>query len=154
MCFRRLPYPEEKVNYTQTIDNIDVDTIINTWIINYFVPIEYREWWRNTIIITVTNEINYPAQTWGGHLDIRPEYLNCGVIAHEQAHISYSLLTNEEKLEFSIIYNKEKSSPLIKLLYSKNKYGLTNDIEGHAEVYRYLGGKMPETLKKYYPKLF
>jgi len=40
------------------------------------------------------------------------------------------------------------------LLYAKNPYGLTNDIEGHAEVYRYIGEKMPEQLKRYYPMLF
>jgi hypothetical protein len=29
----------------------------------------------------------------------------------------------------------------------------TNIIEAHAEVFRYLGGKMPEQLKNYYPQL-
>ena len=48
----------------------------------------------------------------------------------------------------------KNSDPLIRLLYSKNAYGLTNDIEGHAEVYRYIGQWMPAQMKPYYPMLF
>jgi hypothetical protein len=46
------------------------------------------------------------------------------------------------------------SDPLIVFLYSRNTYGLSSVVEGHAEVYRYIGDKMPEKLKPYYPKLF
>jgi hypothetical protein len=86
---------------------------------------------------------------------IKPKWLNPGVIAHEQAHNSYALLTPAQKASFSTVYTPLKNTdPLIKLLYSKNAYGLTNDIEGHAEVYRYLGRQMPQQLVPYYPQLF
>jgi len=44
--------------------------------------------------------------------------------------------------------------PLIVYFFSINSYGLTSDIEGNAEVYRYLGDRMPGVLNKYYPRLF
>jgi hypothetical protein len=64
-------------------------------------------------------------------------------------------LTGEQKREFSAVYAPlKRKDPLIVYLYSINSYGLTSDIEGHAEVYRYICEKMPEALKIYYPKLF
>jgi len=100
-----------------------------------------------------------PAATWeaGGkrHLVIKAPWLNPGVIAHEQAHNSYALLNPNQKTAFASIYNSLKNTdPLIKLLYSINTYGLSTDIEGHAEVYRYIGQQMPAQFKQYYPKLF
>ncbi len=86
---------------------------------------------------------------------IQPKWLNPGVIAHEAAHYCYDLLSTSQIADFSTIYRALKDSdPLIRLLYSRNTYGLTNDIEGHAEVYRYIGQQMPIQLKPYYPKLF
>jgi hypothetical protein len=65
------------------------------------------------------------------------------------------LLTPAMKANFSAVYTTLKNTdPLIRLLYSQNTYGLTNDVEGHAELYRYLGEKMPEQLKQFYPKMF
>jgi hypothetical protein len=56
---------------------------------------------------------------------------------------------------FASLYTTLKASdPLIRLLYSRNTYGLTSDIEGHAEVYRYAGQQMPGQLKQFYPMLF
>jgi hypothetical protein len=100
-----------------------------------------------------------PAATWemGGRrfLAIKPQWLNPGVIAHEQAHNSYALLPPEGKAQFAAVYSRLRGvDPLICLLYSKNRYGLTNDIEGHAEVYRYIGQQMPADLKLFYPRLF
>lgn len=86
---------------------------------------------------------------------IRPEWANPGVIAHALAHVSYSLLTMKMKEDFSTVYTPLKNTdPLIKLLYYQNRFGLTDDIEGHAEVYRYYGDKMPDQLKQYYPYMF
>lgn len=154
-----LPHPEEKPDYSQTIENTSFADMQDKWFEVYNVPLQYRQYWRDKIIANVTNSIAYPAGTWEQnglrHLSVKPEWLNPGVIAHEQAHNSYALLTAEQKKEFSRVYNLLKNTdPLIKLLYSKNPYGLTNDIEGHAEVYRYIGEKMPRELKIYYPMLF
>lgn len=154
-----LPYPEEKPDYSQTLENTRAEITISLWLVKYNVPFEHWDYWKTKIVITVTNKISYPAQTWEQdnirHLAVKPEWLNPGILAHEQAHNSYALLDDEWKRGFNAVYASVKTTdPLIKLLYSINTYGLTSDIEGHAEVYRYLGNKMPEVLKEYYPKLF
>jgi hypothetical protein len=154
-----IPHPEEAPDYSKTVENTDLVSALNRWEIDYGVPESYRDYWKTKIIITLDVNLSYPAGTYEAdgvrHLTIRPEWVNSGIIAHEQAHNSYALLTAEQKVEFSTSYTAVKTTePLIVLLYSVNRYGLTSDIEGHAEVYRYLGGQMPEALKKYYPKLF
>ncbi len=154
-----LPYPEEKPDYSQTIDNVNISLVIDKWLLNYYVPSVYWDFWKTKIDIVVDPNYQYPAGVWEEngvrHMRVRPEYLNVGVIAHEQAHNSYSLLTDLEKQLFSTTYTPLKTTdPLIKLLYKTNTYGLTNDVEGHAEVYRYIGYDMPPTLKAFYPKMF
>jgi hypothetical protein len=139
-----IPHPEEAPDYSKTVDNTDLDSALNEWEINYNVPESYRDYWKTKIEITLDATLPYPAATYelGGirQLKVRPEWVNPGVIAHEQAHNSYALLTEEEKAEFSTVYTPIKTTDrLVVYLYSKNSYGLTNDIEGHAEVYRYLG---------------
>ncbi len=154
-----IPFPEENPDFSQTIGNVIVSNVINKWLIDYHVPLEFWDYWRTMIDIVIDIEIQYPAQSWEAdgirHIAIRPAWLNPGVIAHEQAHNSYALLGIELKALFSTAYTPLKTTDkFIKLLYSQNSYGLTSDIEGHAEVYRYLGNKMPDILKQYYPKLF
>jgi len=100
-----------------------------------------------------------PACTWTeNHIRVLAslaKWFNVGVIAHEQAHNSYALLSGFDKLMFALIYNCLRPfNSLIKQLYSQNQYGLTSNIEGHAELYRYLGEQMPSILMRYYPKLF
>ncbi len=165
MCvFKRLPYPEEKPDYSQTLESVSILRTIDKWLVDYKVPIEFRPHWLTRIQITVTNNISYPAQTWEEngvrHLDIRPEYLNSGVIAHEQAHNSYSLLSQEQRIGFFIAYQRLiKTDRLTKLAfqlvpYMQTTLGQNLDVEGHAEVYRYLGSRLPKELYQFYPKLF
>ncbi len=154
-----IPRPPEAPDYSQTLENVNLDSALDEWEIKYNVPITYRDYWKTGIIVTLDANLPCPAMTFEKdgmrHLTIRPEWVNPGVIAHEQAHNSYALLTEQQKAEFSTIYTTLKTTdPLIVFLYSKNSYGLTNDIEGHAEVYRYIAEQMPEVLKKYYPRLF
>jgi len=154
-----LPYPQESANYSQTVDNVNAPSVIVLWLNSYRVPTEFWNYWQTKIEITIDPNYYYPAATWEEngirHLTVRPEWLNAGVIAHEQSHSSFALLTDAEKQAFSLEYTPLKDTdPLIKLLYSTNYYGLTSDVEGHAELYRYLGDKMPQSLKRYYPKLF
>ena len=52
------------------------------------------------------------------------------------------------------LYNARKSDPLIALAWDTIPYMRTNDIEAHAECYRYVGQEIPDNLKPYYPKLF
>jgi hypothetical protein len=88
-------------------------------------------------------------------LAIKPQWLNPGVIAHEQAHNSYALLDTGQRTAFAAVYAAFKTTdPLITLLFSRNRYGLSSDIEGHAEIYRYIGQRMPGPMKQYYPRMF
>ena len=155
-----IPHPEEAADFSITVDNCNIDAVFNKWMLDYQVPAENRDHWRHAIEIEVTNNLDSPAATWDNprtgkrHLAVKPAYLNPGVLAHEQAHNSFALLTKKQKNEFSAAYAPLKTSdPLITYLYSINSYGKSSDIEGHAEMYRYLGEKMPGVLKKYYPKL-
>ena len=154
-----IPHPEETPDSSRTVSNTDLDAALDKWEIDYNVPEVFRDYWKTKIVISLDENLPYPAATYElngvRHLTIRPEWVNSGVIAHEQAHNSYALLTNEERANFSTTYTPLKTkNPLIVYLYSINSYGLTNDIDGHAELYRYLGEEMPEVLKQYYPKLF
>jgi hypothetical protein len=140
------------------MDNHNLDTVFNKWMRDYNVPEQYRDFWRNSIVIEVTDSVDV-ASSWDDngirHLAVNPKFLNPGVIAHEQAHNSYALLTDEQKEEFSVTYTPLKTTdPLIVYLYSINNYGLQNNVEGHAEVFRFIDEMMPEELKKYYPRLF
>jgi hypothetical protein len=153
-----LPHPEEPRNDAQTMANSDVQATLTRWMADWGVPSEWDAYWRSQIVISLKDDIPYPAGTYGQDgkrfLNVRPEWLNPGVIAHEQAHNSYALLSETDRIAFGQLHGSLKSTdPLMKLLYSKNTYGLSSDVEGHAEVYRYIGQQMPIELKKYYPRL-
>ena len=165
-----LPHPEEPMNSLATLANTNVMATIIKWLSDWEVPtlfffkqktaydMQVFDIYPASIIGMGLNQ-DTPSATWEAsgkrHLVIKPKWLNSGVIAHEQAHNSYALLTPAQKTAFSAVYIPLKNTdPLIKLLYSKNAYGLTSDIEGHAEVYRYIGKLMPAQLTMYYPRLF
>jgi len=163
-----IPHPEEPPDYEATAD-IDHLPVISDWLLYWQVPAEYWLYWQSAIDVQVYETYpdymiawgvspDAPAFAWEQngkrHIAIKPAFLNKGVIAHEQAHNSYALLTEEQKSEFSTAYTPLKTTdPFIKYLYSINPYGLTSDIEAHAEIYRYLQGEIPVELLKYYPKL-
>jgi len=165
-----LLHPEEPMNPSATLANINVEAVINKWLTDWGVPQTWWSNWRGLIVVQVYDvypasvlamgvKQDTPAATWsaGGrrYLAIKPGWLNPGVIAHEQAHNSYAYLNANQKSAFSSQHTALKNSdPLIKHLYSINTYGLSNDVEGHAEVYRYIGQQMPAQLKPFYPMLF
>lgn len=161
-----LPYPEEPMNPAATVDNIDVAAILRQWLVNYRVPAEHWDYWLNQIDIQVYDVYpesmgmsqDTPAGTWesGGirHLAIKAKWLNPGVIAHEQAHNSYAMLTPEERIEFGFEFEDAKGQPLVKLMMEKTRYWLESRVEAHAEVARFLGPLMPVSLRKFYPRLF
>jgi hypothetical protein len=159
MCFKKkytLLHPEEKPDYSITMDNYNLDIVFDKWYNDYQVPFDEWGYWRNKIEIDVTDTLSYPAACWdipnGRHLAIRPEYLNAGVLAHEQAHNSFSLLTITDRANFAIDLEPLKKSGIIQYLFKVNRYGLSSPVEAHAEIYRYI--EVPESLRKYYPKLF
>ncbi len=160
-----LPYPEEQPDYSKDVLNTDIKRAISKWFMDYRIPVLYRAFWdgidaqldMTLFVISNTGQaILIPAATSAEAmtLRIRPEWCNSGVIAHEFAHISYSQLTSMQKAEFVVLYAELKAGDKwIKLVNEQAPYSLINNIEGHADVYRYLGDAMPETLKEYYPKL-
>jgi len=165
-----LPHPEEPMNPAATIANMSVAAVINQWLTGWEVPRQHWDSWKTAIdiqvydiypasIIAMGMNQDTPAATWeaGGkrHLAIKPKWLNPGVIAHEQAHNSYAFLNSDLKANFAALYAALKErDQVLKLLFTMNRYGLTNDVEGHAEIYRYIGQQMPIQLKQYYPLLF
>jgi hypothetical protein len=165
-----LPHPEEPMNPLASLANTNFNSTITKWLLDWEVPAQHWDYWKTaidiqvyeiypTFLVTMGINQDIPAVTWEAdgkrHLATKPKWLNPGVIAHEQAHNSYALLTPSQKAAFSTVYTTIKhTDPFITLLYSKNAYGLTNDIEGHAEVYRYIGKQMPAQLMMYYPRLF
>ncbi|XUX00683.1 MAG: hypothetical protein TUN42_01505 [Dehalogenimonas sp.] len=158
------------MNPSATLASTDLVATLNKWLMDWEVPVQYWDYWKKAIDVQVYESYpafltasgmsqNTPAGAWDAdgkrHLAVKPQWLNPGVIAHEQAHNSYALLTPEQKVAFTNVYSPLKhTDPLVRLLYTKNQYGLTNDVEGHADVYRYLGSQMPSELKTYYPRLF
>ena len=146
----RLPYPEEPKGSSLITD---IGPVIEAWLKNYRVPVDYWSYWKGVKII-LTTEVEY-ADCCSEQIRVNPYWANPGVLAHEAAHRSYSFLTEAQKQDFAEAHDQlKKTSDKIILLYSINPYGLKNQVEGHAEVYRYWGDKMPEELKVYYPKLF
>uniref|UniRef100_A0A6M3KKL1 Uncharacterized protein n=1 Tax=viral metagenome TaxID=1070528 RepID=A0A6M3KKL1_9ZZZZ len=140
-------------NYSATVENTDITAVINQWLKDWNV-ISYEYW--GTVDIKLSTEYSYAACTFAEtkQMFVRPEWCSPGVIAHEAAHISYSLLSSEEKHQFNLLYRPLiTTDPYITLLYSQNNYGLVNDVEGHAEIYRYICEKLPYELKGFYPNL-
>jgi hypothetical protein len=167
---RAIPHPEELMNPAATLENSNVPAVIERWLTAWEVPAQFHNYWKTAVAVQVYTVYppsilamgisqDAPAATWiaGGRrqLAIKPQWINPGVLAHEMAHNSFTLLSPEQKTSFAALHTAYKGTDqLIKLLYSQNSYGLTSDMEGHAEVYRYIGKQMPEPLKVYYPMLF
>lgn len=163
-----IPYPEEPINPGQTIANLDKDGIFENWLVDYSVPAQHWDFWKNQIKLAVYDEwpaeclavgiktdtpaytINYGTER---HFNCLAHWFNPGVIAHEQAHNSYDLLTSDKRMEFIRALINEKNNPWIALLQKAGKLN-SGIVESHAEIYRYLGMKLPDNLKEYYPKLF
>ena len=158
MCFKKktLPHPEETQDLNATLENIDIKKVVEKWLYDWGVPIVYYPFWQE-IDIKLSLEYPYPAATFSEtkQMFIRPEWANPGVIAHECSHISYSLLTEAEKTAFESSYTTLlQTDALLRVLHSQNTYMDTNIVEAYAEIARYLGQDMPESLKRFYIKLF
>ena len=168
-----LPHPEEQPNPTATVATVDVPYTIHKWLFDYAVPEDSWEFWQKSIDIRIYDkyptgpgdfavtdpDIKTPAFSWGSggvrYIACLAPWLNSGVIAHEQAHNSYSMLSVDLTLQWVIDYKAILAvNPLVQLVQTLHPYFNTSDIEAHAEIYRYLGEQMPPALKIYYPRLF
>ncbi len=142
------------MDLSRTVDNTDVSTLRGLWYVFYNVPEEYEPFW-DSIGIQLVENLSVPAYAIDNKITLDPKWANMGVLAHEMAHISRTLLGESEKAEFPIAFDTElKTNKLLQYAWEKKPYMRTNDIEGHADCYRYLGVQMPYGLKCFYPKLF
>jgi hypothetical protein len=171
MCFRKifhkhvptpleLPHPEEPPDLTRTMENTtqrDVEGTLYEWV-HLWDTVARPDYYLCFTKINLTPAIPAPAQSYDlGNgirgIDILPQWLNSGVLAHEMAHGSYALLTEKEKASWPVDFARFQKDPLIKLLIQQHPYALASAVEAHAEVYRYLGRQMPQDLQGYYPRL-
>jgi hypothetical protein len=146
------PYPEEAPDPTL---NDSSEQLLHKFFIKYFVPEEHWSFWRSVNIVidkTFANPAGMISET--KTLILRPEYANPGILAHEFSHLSYFLLNEEQKAHFAQDYvNIIQTDQLLRFLYFQKPYIKSSLVETHAEIFRYLGVKMPAGLKQYYPKL-
>ncbi len=160
-----IPHPEEAMNPSATLENTAMNQVINKWFTDWEVPDTQHAFWLGVNIALVENltvlvsgqSIKVPAATYAEipRMHIDPKWANPGVLAHELAHIGHYLLSTEEQAAFLTAYNEALgTNALLRLLHSQNAYMKTNSVEAHAEIYRYLGEKTPESLKPYYPHMF
>lgn len=164
-----IPFPEEAPDFTRTVENTCVADVVDQWMIKHEVPQENWELWRTAIDIQVYDQYpdslmawgisqDWPSFTWESdgkrHMAIKSAWLNVGVIAHEQAHNAWALLTETQQSQFAQIYESLKDTdPYIKLLRSVKEATMYNIVEIYAELYRYLGRKMPIELQRFYLRL-
>jgi hypothetical protein len=150
-----IPYPEEEMRLGQKVSDVNVPSLKENYYHAYSVPPINRET-LDKVRVNIEDQTYYPAYTAGMTITMNPQWANIGVLAHEMAHVIYfQYLSGEDTIRFAQEYNALiLTDPLLILLDSKNSYMNINYIEGHAEVYRYLGKYMPSALKKYYPLLF
>ncbi len=147
-----LPYPEEAPDYSL---NLSGEDLLKKFFSAYFIPPAYWDFWR-TVTIVVDKTLSYPAgmSSETKTLYIKPEYANPGVLAHEFSHLSWAQLTEAQKSYYPQEYvTVMQTDELLRFLYFQKPYMNASIIEAHAEIFRYLGLKMPENLTKYYPKL-
>jgi hypothetical protein len=147
-----LPYPEEAPDYTQTITG---EQLLQKFFARYYVPQIHWDFWR-TVTVIVDKNLKNPAamSSETKTLYLKPEYGNAGILAHEFSHLSYAQLSDSQKSSFASDYvNAMQKDQLLRTLYAQKPYIKSSLVEAHAEIYRYLGTRMPEVLKKYYPKL-
>jgi hypothetical protein len=162
-----LPHPEEPRVPSATSLTIDVRAVISAWFTGWGVPAaspadNYRAWWLSKVQVVVTEGLmlnGFPCpsycEPWVPAVHIDPTWCNPGVIAHEMCHVTYHQLTAEEKAGWEVAYMALRGKdPLIKLMRAQHPYADANMNEAHSEVYRYLGQQMPESLKRFYPRLF
>lgn len=148
-----LPHPEEPPTNTP-----DGNGAFTAWLFSWDVPEKYFDYWNQIKIYLTENLVNphgaAEMDSENNVLRIRPAYCTPGVIAHECAHESWSLLSDAAKKAFVVDCGTCLNDPLIQLLVSIKQACMYNADETHSELYRYLGASMPEILKQYYPKLF
>ena len=147
-----LPYPEEapdpNLNYTG-------EQLLHIFFTKYLFLQVHWDFWK-TVTVVVDKTLSYPAgmSSETKTLYLKPEYANPGILAHEFSHLSWAQLNQAQKAYFPQDYvTVMQTDALLRFLYFQKPYMNASPVEAHAEIFRYLGNQMPESLKKYYPKL-
>jgi hypothetical protein len=151
-----IPHPEEQVDYFKTIENTNSYDVLAEWLAEWEVPQELWDYWTHAVTITISLQYPSPSaiSTESRQMWIRPEWAFPGVVAHEMAHVAYSLLTQTSKDHFKFVYNELVTTDLLLMkLHSERSYMDASIVEAHAEIYRYLGQSMPTELRRFYPNL-
>ncbi|MFA5572421.1 MAG: hypothetical protein WDA42_04880 [Candidatus Bathyarchaeia archaeon] len=176
MCFKKkyqIPFPEEPVDETVKLEDIDTVKVIRQWYIQYEIQGDWDFWNGIRELAEEAHEVDIDVEqdlpVWNGYQHVLvPAYsisesklvrfdvnwFNPGTIMHEFCHISYSILKPIQKLAWDDWYYQNRNKGVLKYLFSQHPYGLTNPIEGHAEIGRYLGQYMPEEARKFYPEIY
>ena len=149
-----LPHPQE----TQNFQDVDLTLLLNNWFAQWGVPYKHRAFWRGWNIVLIKNLSyqgkSYPALTYPDRTEIDPIWANCGVVAHELAHVSWTYLSEEQRLKFESIYMSLRDSGMIQHMRKQTDYYAdTNMQEAHSECYRYLGQQVNSQLREFYPRL-
>jgi hypothetical protein len=150
-----IPHPEEPPDTNATVATTDMGKVLQDFFITYEVPEKFWSFWQ-TVKFVVDPDYQYTAATSAQTMTmwIQPQFANPGVMAHELCHVSWNMLTDAERIKFD--WNFAESlvgDALVMLLDRQNSYMNTSNIEGHAELFRFLGNAMPAELFQYYPKL-
>ncbi len=162
-----IPHPEEPINFNATIETVNPNEliyIVNKWLNDWKVPTEFHPFWLSVKITLVPGLsvlyngqlVQIPAATWveERRMEIDPRWANPGIFSHENCHISQTFLP--DLAAFTEAYNV-CSDPLLALvkdkMLGKDPTWANSPAEIHADVYRYLGEKVSEELRGFYPKL-
>ena len=152
-----LPHPGNSPNSPFDDRKETIEKILVEW----NIPPEWHTWWRN-IPTELVIGYQYPAswQDADGNPNTNSDQVvkfhelwdTPGACIHEFGHVDWEFLEPFEKQEFETLHNYYKDiDPYLVLLYSINRYGLTNANEAHSEWLRYIGiDHMPEVVRKYY----
>lgn len=147
-----LPFPEEPRDPTANIATTSARGLLALWLLKYR-PADPAFW--QTLDLSIVDTLDHPAETISElkQVRIQPSFASPGVLAHELAHISYSLLSEQEKVDFAMVADTVKSDPLVALMLEQKPNARKNIIEKHADLYRFLGKQLPESLRAFYPAL-
>ncbi len=161
---QELPHSEESENPLITIDNMDLTGVFNKWFKDWAVPIDFLQLWSGMRIeFDPSNPYGAGCCYWWEippRVVFMPSWYTPGALGHEFGHVDYfNYLTLEQQEQFSEAYQRLMKTDLLlqamlaQKQYVRDNFGVAFDVEGHAECFRYLGNKMPDELKKFYPHL-
>lgn len=164
-----LPHPEEPGNPQATAAAVNIIAVRQAWYDGWRVSLNGRGLFNPVTLNLVENLaivyngalVKVPAATYAEllRIDIDPKWANPGVLAHESQHIFYSWLTEDQRLKFAAEYfgmaetGDAMLSLVVRHMAGRDPSWVSDIREIYADIYRYLGDKMPESLKPFFPNM-